>query len=426
MTAIIIILGFVALFIMGFPVAVAIGVPSVLYVLINGFPVEMFFNRYLFALDSFTLLALPLFIFVGNLMTTAGITTRIFRFADIFVGWLPGGLAQVNILASLLFAGKSGSALADVGALGQMQVKAMTEKGFPKPFSAAISVASATVTPIFPPSIPYVVFGAVTGTSIVRLFLAGIVPGIAMVALLMIFTAFVGIKRKYPRQTRLPTVKEVIESFLPTIPALLAPVLLIGGLLLGFFTPTEAASIVVAYVIMIGFLFYRDLTLSHIWEAAVTTVKQTGAICIIITVATLFGWVMTIERIPMLFTSAMAPFINNKILLLVVINMILVFVGMFLDSNTATLIVIPIMMPTFLAAGLDPVHIGVMVVFNLMIGLLTPPLGLSVLLISNVTGVPVGQVFRAVPIFFVPLLLMLAIITFIPEVTLWIPNLVMN
>jgi tripartite ATP-independent transporter DctM subunit len=307
-----------------------------------------------------------------------------------------------------------------------MQVKAMTEKGFPKPFSAAISVASATATPIFPPSIPYVVFGAVTGTSIIRLFLAGIVPGFITIGLLMLFTAYLGIKRKYPRQPRLPTRKEVWDGFLPTIPALLAPVLLIGGLLLGFFTPTEAASIVVAYVIIIGVFFYRDLTFAHIVKAAVITIKQTGAICIIITVATLFGWVMTIERIPLLFTNAMQPFMNNRILLLIVINLILLFIGMFLDSNTATLIVIPIMMPTLLAAGLDPVHIGVMVVFNLMIGLLTPPLGLSVLLISNVTEMRVGEVFRAVPIFFIPLFLVLALITYIPEITLWIPNLLMK
>ncbi|MCL1818409.1 MAG: TRAP transporter large permease [Spirochaetaceae bacterium] len=384
------------------------------------------FTRYLYSLDSFTLLALPVFIFSGNLMNSSGITNRLFRFADTLVGRVPGGLAQVNVIASLIFAGMSGAALADVGGLGQMEIKAMTEKGFPKSFSAAVTVATATVGPIFPPSIPFVLFGAVTGTSIVRLLLAGVVPALVAVILLMILTGYIGIKRHYPRQDRMSTPKEVLDGLLPAIPALCAPVFLIAGMLFGLFTPTEAAAIVVAYIVLIGLLIYKDLTFDHIREAAILTIKQTGAICVIIATASLFGWVMTIEKVPLLFTRAMEPFMGNVVVLLIVINILLLFVGMFLDSNTATLIIIPIIMPALLKTGLDPVQIGVIVVFNLMIGLLTPPMGLSLLMVSDMVGEPVGKVFREALPFFVPLFFSLAIITFIPSVSLWMPGLLIN
>jgi tripartite ATP-independent transporter DctM subunit len=269
-------------------------------------------------------------------------------------------------------------------------------------------------------------FGAVTGTSIVRLLLAGIVPAIITVILLMILTGYIGIRRKYPRQEKFSTRREILDGLGPALPALMAPVFLIVGMLFGFFTPTEAASIVVAYVIFIGIVVYKDLTVDHIKTAAIMTIKQTGSICVIIAVATLFGWVMTIEKVPLLFTKIMQPFMENTILFLLVINALLLIVGMFLDSNTATLIVIPIIMPTLLKTGLDPVQIGIIVVFNLMIGLLTPPMGLSLLLISEMVQVSVGKVFREVLIFMIPLMAALLIITYVPVVSLLIPSLLMN
>ena len=213
---------------------------------------------------------------------------------------------------------------------------------------------------------------------------------------------------------------------MPALPALFAPVFLIAGMLMGLFTPTEAASIVVAYIVLIGFLIYKDLTFEHIREAAIITIKQTGAICVIITIATLFGWVMTIEKVPLLFTRAMEPFMDNVVLLLIVINILLLIVGMFLDSNTATLIIIPILMPTLLKTGLDAVQIGVIVVFNLMIGLLTPPMGLSLLMVSDMVKEPVGKIFREVLPFFIPLFFALALITFVPPVSLWIPGFIIK
>ncbi|ORC30266.1 ABC transporter permease [Marispirochaeta aestuarii] len=422
MVALLMIISFFLLFLAGCPIILAIGLPSTIYVLLNGFPVELIFSRYLYALDSFTILAIPVFIFSGNLMNTSGITRRLFHFADTAVGRFPGGLAQVNILASLVFSGMSGAALADVGGLGQMEITAMTEKGFPKPFSAAVTIATSTVGPIFPPSIPLVLFGAITGTSIVRLLLAGIIPAIIAVVFMMVFTGLIAVKRKYPRRDRFPSIQEFFSGLVPAFPALIAPILLIGGMLSGFFTPTEAASVVLAYILFIGKFIYRDMTFSHIKEAANTTILQTSAICIIMAFAMLFGWIMTIERMPMLFKSAMAPFIDNPLVLLLIINLILIVVGMFLDSNTATLIVIPIFMPTILNAGIDPIQFGIIVVLNLMIGLMTPPMGLSLLMVSEMVKVPIGRIFKEALWYFIPLFVTLAIVTFIPIVSLWIPG----
>lgn len=424
MVALIIIAAFLLLFLIGAPLVLAIALPSTVYVLLHGIPIELIVTRYLYSLDSFTLTAIPLFIFTGNLMNVSGITRRLFRFADVLVGRVPGGLAQVNIFASLIFSGMSGAALADVGGLGRIEIEAMTDRGFPKGFSAGVTIASATVGPIFPPSIPLVLFGAVTGTSIIKLLLAGITPAIIAVILMMIMTAYIAVRRQYPRRDKAPTVREVIVSLIPALPALMAPVLLIGGMLSGLFTPTEAASFVVAYMLLIGILVYRDFSFKHLIVAAVETIKQTAAICIILAAAALFGWVMTVENVPTLFMQAMTPFMNNRVLLLIVVNLLMFIVGMFLDSNTATLIVIPIIMPTLLHAGLDPVHVGIVIVFNLMLGLMTPPLGLSLLMVTNMVKLPLGKVFRESSQYFIPLIATLGIITFIPVITLWIPNFV--
>jgi len=422
MVALIMILSFLALFLIGAPLVLAIALPSTIYVLLHGIPIEILATRYLYALDSFTLIAIPVFIFTGNLMNVSGITKRLFKFADVMVGRVPGGLAQVNIFASLIFSGMSGAALADVGGLGKIEIEAMTDRGFPRSFAAGVTIASATIGPIFPPSIPLVLFGAVTGTSIIKLLLAGIIPAIIAMILLMVMTWYLAVKRKFPRSEKLSSLREIISALIPAFPALIAPLLLILGMLSGLFTPTEAASFVAAYVLLIGMFVYRDFSLSHLMVAGLETIRQTAAICLILAAAALFGWVMTIERVPALFMEVMAPFMDNRVLLLIIINLLLFIVGMFLDSNTATLIIIPIIMPTLLKAGLDPVHCGIIIILNLMIGLMTPPLGLSLLMVSNMVKLPLWKVFGEASFYFIPLTATLAIVTFIPEISLWIPD----
>jgi tripartite ATP-independent transporter DctM subunit len=283
------VLAFMALFLAGFPVVYAILFPAIVYVLLEGLPLQLLSQRITYALDSFPLVAVPLFIFVGNLMNQAGIAERIFRFANTLVGRAPGGLAQVNVFGSLVFSGMSGSALADIGGLGRIEIAAMRREGYPVPFAAAITASSAIVGPIFPPSIPLIVYGSVTSVSIVQLLIAGIVPALICVALLMITVAVVGMRAGYPRAPRWSTPREILRDLGPALPAIIAPALMIAGMMLGFFTPTEAAAVTVVYVILISALLYRELTWTHLVEAAVATVRNTCTVLVIIAAAALYG-----------------------------------------------------------------------------------------------------------------------------------------
>lgn len=417
-----IIAAFLVLFILGFPVVYAILIPSIAYVLLEGLPTGLLVQRVTYALDSFPLVAVPIFIFVGNLMNSSGITDRIFRFADTAVGRVPGGLGQVNVVSSLIFSGMSGAALADVGGLGRVEIAAMRQRGFSAPFSAAVTGASAVVGPIFPPSIPLIVYGSVTSVSIVQLLLAGIVPALICVAFLMITVAILSIRMGLPRAERWPTAGEVASALVPALPAMLAPVLLIAGMLLGLFTPTEAAAVTVVYVLLISGLFYRELTWAHFWSATVLTVRSTSAILIIVAVAALFGWILAVEQVPQSFARWILGFSTDPLALLLIANLIFFIAGMFLDSTTATLLVVPVIAPPLVLAGIDPVHLGIIVVFNLMLGLLTPPMGLSLFLLCSIAEIRLTDLLRALWPFYLPLLATLAVITFADGVVLWLPS----
>jgi len=422
--AITIILAFVALFIIGFPVVVAIAVPALLYVLLSGFPLELVAQRMTYALDSFPLVAVPVFIFVGSLMNQSGITSDIYRFAHTLGGRVPGGLAQVNVIGSLVFSGTSGAALADIGGLGRIEIRAMVRAGFSRPYSAAITGASAVVGPIFPPSIPLIIYGSATSVSIIQLLIAGIMPALLYVALLMITVAWLAKKYDHPRAKRWPTFQELWATFWPAAPALATPVLLVGGMLLGYFTPTEAASITVAYILIIATVFYGGMSWARLRFALFDTVKTTSAVLIIVAAAALFGWVMTIEQLPQTFTRSLLSISTDPLLLLLVVNALLLIVGMFLDSTTATLLVAPLVTAPLVMAGVDPVHLGIIFVFNLMIGLLTPPMGLALFLLSDIAKTPMSAVLKAVVPFYIPLFVSLLIITIWPELTLWLPKMI--
>lgn len=419
----VIVAAFLLLFIAGFPVVYAILIPSIAYVLIEGLPFGLLAQRITYALDSFPLVAVPIFIFVGNLMNSSGITDRIFRFADTLVGRAPGGLAQVNVFSSLIFSGMSGAALADVGGLGRIEIAAMLKRGFSAPFSAAVTGASAIVGPIFPPSIPLIVYGSVTSVSIVQLLMAGIIPALICVVLLMLTVAFLAIRHKLPRAERWPTWGEIGRDLLPALPALLAPILMIAGMLAGLFTPTEAAAVTAVYVILVSALFYRELTWAHFWNAVMMTVRSTSAILIIVAVAALFGWILAVEQVPQDFSRWILQFSTNPIVLLLIANLIFFIAGMFLDSTTATLLVVPVIAPPMVMAGIDPVHLGIMVIFNLMFGLLTPPMGLSLFLLTGIANISLRALLRALLPFYLPLLATLAIITFADGLVLWLPSL---
>ncbi|WP_144299446.1 TRAP transporter large permease [Elioraea rosea] len=419
-----VIAGFVSLFIAGFPVVFAVLIPAITYVLIEDLPFSLLASRVTYALDSFPLVAVPIFIFVGNLMNLAGITERIFRFADVLVGRIHGGLAQVNIVASLIFSGISGAALADVGGLGRVEIKAMNERGFDPPFSAAVTAASALVGPIFPPSIPLIVYGSVTSVSIIQLLLAGILPAVFCTIALMITAGIVALKAGYPRADRWPRIAEIIAAFFPAAPALFAPVLIVSGMLTGHFTPTEAAAVTAAYVLFVGFVVYREMTATHVLDAALLSARNTAAILIIVAAAAMFGWILAIEEIPQAFGAFISGLSTDPDVLLLLVNVVFLVVGMFLDSTTATLLVVPIVAPPIVAAGVDPVHLGLTIIFNLMIGLLTPPMGLALFLIGDIAKVSMQALLRALVPFYVPLFVTLAAITYIPALSLTIPSLI--
>ena len=346
---------FMALFLLGFPVVYAILLPSVAYVLIEGLPFGLLTQRITYALDSFPLVAVPLFIFVGNLMNLSGITDRIFRFAYTLVGRVPGGLAQVNVFGSLVFSGMSGAALADIGGLGRIEIDAMKKRGFDPSFAGAVTASSATVGPIFPPSIPLIVYGSITSVSIVQLLIAGIMPALLCTGLLMLTVLVIAIFHKHPRADRWPTPGEVARDLAPALPAIIAPVLMVGGMMAGAFTPTEAAAVTAGYVILISADIYRELTLSHLWNSAVLTVRSSSAILIIVAAAALFGWILAVEQVPQAFAASVLGWSNDPLMLLIIANLIYFIAGMFLDSTTATLLLVPIIAPPLVAAGVDPV-----------------------------------------------------------------------
>ena len=420
--ALTVIAAFALLFLFGFPVVVAIAVPAIIYIIAADIPFELIAQRMTYALDSFPLVAVPVFIFVGSLMNQSGITSDIYRFAHTLAGRVPGGLAQVNVIGSLIFSGVSGAALADIGGLGRIEVRAMVRAGFSRAYAGAITCASAVVGPIFPPSIPIIIYGSVTSVSIVQLLVAGIVPALLYVGLLMTTVAILAKRYGHPRSPRWPKPREIWRTFVPAAPALFAPVLLVGGMLLGLFTPTEAASVTVAYVIFVAIVFYGGMSWPRLRFALFDTVKSTAAILIIVSAAALFGWILTIEQLPQIFTRTILSISTEPMVLLLIVNVMLLVVGMFIDSTTATLLVVPLIAAPLTLAGVDPVHLGIVVIFNLMIGILTPPMGLALFLIADIAKAPMPAILKALVPFYVPLFVALAIITYFPELTLWLPK----
>jgi len=299
----------------------------------------------------------------------------------------------------------------------------MKSKGFKPAFASAITSASAVVGPIFPPSIPLILYGTITGVSVIQLLLGGILPGLLCVLALMLMTAWLSVRRGYPRAERWPSLARLWADLLPALPALLAPVILIGGMLLGWFTPTEIAAVTVAYALLISALFYRELTWQRLLDAALETLRASAAILVIVAMAALFGWVLSVEQVPQAMTKLMLSISTDPMVLLLLVNVLLLVVGMFLDSTTAILVIAPIIAKPLVAAGVDPVHLGMVVVFNLMIGLVTPPMGLALFLVADIAKVPMKDVLRQMVPYYVPLFATLALITFFPAITLWLPRL---
>lgn len=413
---------FVAALVAGAPIAVALGLASGVAIIAFDLPVHVLAQRAVNALDSTPLLAVPLFILAASLLNAMGVTTHIFDLVRLVVGRIRGAVAQVSILVSLIFSGVSGAALADIGALGKIQIDQMVAQGYRREFGAGITIAAATIGPIFPPSIPLIIYASVTNVSAVQLLIAGIVPALIITFLLMAQVAIMARLFDLPRDTVSPSLRAIASKAFVSLPALAAPVLLIGGLLSGFFGPTEVAAVTVAYALVIGFLVYRTLTIGAVWTSLRETAEATAGILFIVSTAALFAWVLTLDRVPATAGEWLLGISDNPIVLLLLVNLLLLIVGMFLESIAAILIIAPIVAPALHAAGVDPLQLGIVFVLNLMIGLLTPPIGMSLYMVSIVARMPVHSVVRGTMPFFLPLLLSLLVVSMVPTVSTWLPR----
>jgi C4-dicarboxylate transporter, DctM subunit len=415
------------LMILGLPIAVSMGLTAVIFFVVLGqsdillmVPARMYSSS-----TGFTLLAIPFFILVGNLMNTGGMTHRIFLFCQRLVGSVQGGLGHVNVVKSMIFAGMSGSAVADAGGVGMVGMEAMTKAGFHRPFSAAVTAASATIGPIIPPSIPFVIFGGLTGTSVGRLFLGGFIPGFIMGLGIMITVYFISGRRKYPRQKK-SSLQEILAAALGAWSAYLAPIIIIGGILVGIFTPTEASIVATLYALFVTMIIYREINMRDIPRVLWLTVEQTVRVMFIISAAGLFGWLLIRQKVPEAVIQGLTAMSPDPFVILLVINVILLVLGCFMEAISVMLLTTPIFMPLVLKVGIDPVHFGVVMTFNLMIALLTPPVGMVLYTVSSVGKVPLWELASELKWYFVALVVSLFLITYIPGLVTWIPNLVMG
>mgnify|MGYP004458257061 FL=1 len=378
-------------------------------------------SQYLYTgVNSFTLLSIPLFLLAAKLMNTGSITKKLFAFCMKVVGWLPGGLGHVNVLCSVVFAGMSGTAVSDAGGLGSIEIKAMNENGFDNDFSCCVTAASSTLGPIIPPSIPLVVYATVSGASVGALFMAGIVPGVVMALLMMAVVTIYAIIRHYPR-TKFPSGGEFVhalkEGFLP----LMAPIILLVGIYGGVFTPTESAAVVVCYSLFLEIVIYKELTFKKFIMVLKETVRDSITIALIIAGATFFGYVATRAKIPQMILTGMTSIVSNKFMLLIIINIFLLIIGCFLETASAITIVVPLIMPLLKAYQINLTQFGIIMVLNLMIGLLTPPFGLVLFVISKIGNISIGRFSKALLPWLFALLVALLLVTFIPQLSLYLP-----
>ncbi|HET9338565.1 MAG TPA: TRAP transporter large permease [Casimicrobiaceae bacterium] len=415
---------FVALF-AGPAIYAAMGLAGFAFLAIAGIPGIVIPQKIAMAANSFPLLAAPLFILMGNLMNSAGISVRIFEFAKCVVGWMRGGLCQANILGSVIFAGMSGSAVADAAGLGTVEIEMMKKEGYDAETAGAITAASATIGPIIPPSLPMIVYGVAAETSIGALFLAGVIPGLLMAGALMLMVRALAIRRNLPRHP-FEGAGVLWRAFRGAFWALMAPVVLFGGLFSGIFTPTEAAAVAVVYALVLGLVVYREFRLADLPRIIVDTVETSGVVMALVMAASLLGYCISVSRLPQEFGTALTHFTTSPWIYLVIVNLLLLVVGCFMEALAAMLVLIPILVPPALALGIDPVHFGLVFVLNLMIGTITPPVGVVLYVTAKVAQVPFDRMARAVLPYLVPLFAVLALCTFWPAVTTSLPRLLLG
>jgi tripartite ATP-independent transporter DctM subunit len=410
-----------AFIIVGIPISVSLLLVSLVYFSLNDIPTGVIVQQMLNGSSSFVLVAVPLFIFAGQLMNNGGVTRRIIRFCNALLGGIRGGLAQVNIFSSMIFAGISGEAVADTAGLGSVLIPSMKKQGYSKEFSAAVTAGSAVAGPIIPPSIPMVIAASLAGVSVGQMFLGGAIPGILFIICAMIFTYFLAVRKNMPRGER-TNLKELRDSFVDAFWALLAPVIIIGSLVMGIVTPTEAGVVAVVYIFIIGFFVYKELSLKDIVSQAWYTTLTTGAIMFILALANVYIYLLTRERVADVLAEYLFGITNNTTILILLVVLGSLIVGAFLSTTAGLLLMIPTLGPLVSQTGMDPIHFYVLVTIALCIGTLTPPVGINLYLASQIAEAKPERVFLHTLPYIIILLLIVIVSIFIPEIILWLPR----
>jgi tripartite ATP-independent transporter DctM subunit len=418
----IIFLLFVILLLLGVPIVFALLLPAIAaFAFYPELPVQMMGIRLCTSFLSSSLLAIPLFIFAAQILSDINVTGVIFGFVNKCVGYVRGGLAHVNVIASVVFAGMSGSAVADAASLGKVEIKAMEDQGYPTSFSAAVTAASATIGPIVPPSIPAIIFGSVTGVSIGKLLIGGFIPGLIMALVLCIQISLISKRRGFSK-AKFAGFREIWINFMKAFPGLMVPIILIGGMLSGFFTPTETATVAVVYAIVVGFCL-KTLTFKKLWQSFKQSSMDCAAMLVMFIGASLISLIVTRLHIADAAIKFMTGCTSSPVVLLLVLNIFLLVVGCLMDPNCSIILLAPILAPLVQAYGIDPAHFGVIMILNLMIGLLTPPMGSLLFITCKVAELKLTELLKEVWPFFIWLLVALIIVTYVPQTVLWLPNL---
>ena len=412
---------FVGLIVVDVPLSLSMIASALIYIIANGLDLTFMAIRIYSALDNFILLAIPFFLLTSEIMTRAGLARRLFQFAHSLVGFIPGGLGHVNIVNSLIFSGMSGSAVADAGGIGRLSCRAMVDDGYDEGFSMSVTAASAVIGPIIPPSLPMVVYAMTANESVGRLFFGGVIPGLILAALLMVYVFIISARRGYPVNSRFDIRKigrDMAASCLP----LMTPIILLGGIYFGVVTITEAAILAVLYSCLLGFVVYRSLSLGDFYQSLKNVVRICGPILLLIIGATLFGFILTIENISGVISSGIAAVSENPTVILILINLVFLVLGTISDPLVNIMLFVPLFIPLIHSAGISAVHFGVIVVLNSMIGLITPPVGALLVIVSGFGTVSFGKLVKEISPFIIVELIVLAVITIVPGTVTVIPN----
>ncbi|MGE4276789.1 MAG: TRAP transporter large permease [Lawsonibacter sp.] len=413
---------FLIMMVCGVPIAFSLSTAAIVTALASGeFAATAIVHRMIGNSSSYTLLAIPFFILAAKLMNTGGITSKIFRCCSAWVGWVPGGLGHANVAASIVFSGMSGSAVADAGGLGQIEVDAMVEQGFDPEFAAAVTAASATIGPIIPPSIPMVVYGMMTEVSVGTLFIGGVTPGLLLAIATSVLVFIIAKKRNYPVQKF--SLREALVSTKEAFLSLLTPVIIIGGIWTGVFSPTEAACVATIYAFILSVIVYRGMSLKEMYTALRQTVADGAGILLIICGAAAFSWLVTMMGMTNALSEMLTSLTDNKYIMLMILNIAFLIIGMFMEALAVMTITVPFLIPLMNSFGIDPVHLGVLLVLNLMIGLCTPPVGTSLFICAKTAKISIESMYKAILPFLVPLVVVLFLITYFPPLVTWLPSL---